>query len=274
MVGTRTVRGGDGIRIAVMEGGSPGGLPVVFLHGFSQSARVWLAQFDDAGLAPYHLLAPDLRGHGASDKPRDAYADGALWAEDVAAVLDLAAGRPAILVGWSYGGLVIADYLRHRGAGAVRGVVLVGAVLDIGTPASLELLHPDFRALVRGFFATDARASVAALSALVPLMFKDPPDPLTFYRLLGTAVVTPPHVRRALFVRTADNEDVWRDLVRPVLILHGDEDRVVLPDAAGRHAARLAHATVKRYPGVGHAPFLEAPGRFNRDLAAWIQALA
>jgi non-heme chloroperoxidase len=273
MVRTHTVRGGGGIRLAVTEAGRPGGLPVVLLHGFSQSAEAWRPQFEDADLAAFHLLAVDLRGHGASDKPRDAYADGTLWADDVAAVLALAGDRPAVLVGWSYGGLVIADYLRYRGAERVQGVVLVGAVLDIGTPASLTLLHPDFRALVRSFFATDAEASVAALSALITLMFAHPPHPLTAYRLLGCAVLTPPHVRRSLFVRTAANEDVWRALERPVLIMHGDEDRVVLPQAADAHAARLKDATIRRYPGVGHAPFLEDPRRFNRDLEAWLRAL-
>ncbi|MCL8206860.1 MAG: alpha/beta hydrolase [Actinomycetia bacterium] len=273
MFGVRTVEGGGGVRLLVTEGGNPGGPPIIFLHGFSQTALAWLAQFEDPRLAPYHLLAPDLRGHGASDKPRDAYGDGRLWADDVAAVLGLAGGRPAVLVGWSYGGLVIADYLRHRGPAAVRGVVLVGAVLDIGTPDSLDLLHPDFRALTRGFFAVDAETSVGALAALARLMFAAPPDAATFYRLLGAAVSAPPHVRRALFVRTQDNDDVWRALRRPVLIVHGEADRVVVPAAADRHAARLAAVTVRRYPGVGHAPFLEAADRFNRDLAGWIESL-
>jgi pimeloyl-ACP methyl ester carboxylesterase len=68
----------------------------------------------------------DLRGHGGSEVSADGYDDPGVWAADLAAVLELA-GRPAVLVGSSYGGLVITDYLRAHGQAGVAGLVLAGA---------------------------------------------------------------------------------------------------------------------------------------------------
>ena len=78
------------------------------------------------------MIAVDLRGHGYSDAPESGYADSAIWAGDVHAVLtaeDITAD--AVLLGWSYGGLVICDYLAEHGTDAVAGLVLVGAITSI-----------------------------------------------------------------------------------------------------------------------------------------------
>src|SRR4029078_7184045 len=81
------VTGGGGARLHVVETGNPGGRPLVFLHGFSQSLLASHAQMCSTLADDYRLVALDLRGHGRSDKPAAVYAETALWAEDVAAVL-------------------------------------------------------------------------------------------------------------------------------------------------------------------------------------------
>ena len=77
----------------------------------------WRHQVDSALAEEFRVVALDLRGHGMSDRPLDAdqYQDARLWAADIAAVIDqLNLERPT-LVGWSYGGFVICDYLRAYG---------------------------------------------------------------------------------------------------------------------------------------------------------------
>ncbi len=82
----------------------------------------------------FHLVAMDLRGHGASDKPESeaAYTNTDLWAGDVKAVIDAADLKTPLLVGWSYGARVIAAYLAVEGDADVAGIVLAGGVLAIG----------------------------------------------------------------------------------------------------------------------------------------------
>ena len=54
---------------------------------------------------------------------------------------------------------------------------------------------------------------------------------------------------------------------RPALVTHGERDAIALVDATARvHAALLPNARLSLYPDAGHAPYLEDPERFNREL--------
>jgi non-heme chloroperoxidase len=82
---------------------------------------------------PFRLVAIDLRGHGLSEKPRDAYGDPRLWADDVHAVIEgLNLDRP-VLSGWSYGPLVMLDYVRHYGEDAIGGMNFIGGITRLGS---------------------------------------------------------------------------------------------------------------------------------------------
>ena len=93
----------------------------------------WRHQVDSALVEEFRVVALDLRGHGMSDRPLDAgrYQDARLWAADIAAVIgQLDLDRPT-LVGWSYGGFVICDYLRAYGESAVSAINFVGAAVNL-----------------------------------------------------------------------------------------------------------------------------------------------
>ena len=79
------VRGGGGIRLHVAETGTPRGKPILFIHGTSQCSLAWREQMRSDLANDFRLVAMDLRGHGASEKPRDVYGDSRLWADDVRA---------------------------------------------------------------------------------------------------------------------------------------------------------------------------------------------
>ena len=67
----------------------------------SQNAISWDLQLRSALGRRFRLVAMDLRGHGASDRPRAGYDDPSLWADDVdAAIRDLSLDQP-VLCGWS-----------------------------------------------------------------------------------------------------------------------------------------------------------------------------
>lgn len=267
---THTVRGGGGIELAVREAGA--GQPVLLVHGLSQSAACWREQFDSGLTDEFRLVAMDCRGHGESEKPREtgAYGDSALWAADVRAVMDTLDLDDVVLVGWSYGGLVVLDYLERHGTDRVAGLALVGAVSGIGTEAATDVLGEDYLALLSGFGSTDAEESVAALRAFVDLCTYDDLSPSDRYFVLGYNVVVPPHVRDGLRDRTVTHDDELESLDVPALLVHGADDAVVLPEASRRHADRLDDAERVTYPETGHSPFLEAPERFNDDLRAFV----
>ena len=87
-------------------------------------------------------------------------------------------------------------------------------------------------------------------------------------------IVVPARVRAALAAREIDDDDVLRTLDVPLLVTHGRADSVVLPAMAEHVLATCPTAEASWYDGVGHAPFLEEPERFNRELAALTRRVA
>lgn len=85
--------------------------------------------------------------------------------------------------------------------------------------------------------------------------------------MLGWNMVVPPEVRGALFAREIDGSDALSRLTVPVLVTHGREDAIVLPSMSEHVLERCGTAAASWYDGIGHLPFWEAPGRFDRELA-------
>src|SRR5262245_45859657 len=143
-----TVTGGGGVQLHIVEAGNPSGRPILFIHGFSQTALSWSRQLDSELARDHRLVAMDLRGHGQSDKPRDAYGDSRLWADDVRGVIDALGLTGAILCGWSYGPLVILDYIRHHGDDHISGIHFVSGITKLGSEAAMSVITPAFTSLV------------------------------------------------------------------------------------------------------------------------------
>lgn len=268
---THKVRGGGGVQLHVVETGNPKGRPILFIHAFSQCSLAWSRQLDSELARDHRLVAMDLRGHGLSEKPRDAYGDSRLWADDVAAILSaLNLDRP-VLCGWSYGSLIIQDYLRHYGDGRISGIHFVGGITKLGSDAAMAVMTPELLSLVPGFFSTDAEESVRSLNGLVRLCFVDEPSAADMYLWLGYNVSVPPHVREALFSRVIDNEDFLPSIRKPVLITHGAKEAIAKPEVVKQHKAVLTHAEIHTPPHAGHAPFWEDSSAFNQRLRAFVE---
>ena len=91
--------------------------------------------------------------------------------------------------------------------------------------------------------------------------------------MLGYNLTVPPPVRQALLSREVDNDDLLPTILKPVLVVHGDEDAIVRPSVLDQHVAGIAHAQVHVMSGVGHAPFWEDAPTFERHLRAFCEGL-
>jgi non-heme chloroperoxidase len=268
------VVGGGGVRLHVVETGNPRGRPILFIHGFSQSWLAWRRQLFSELASDFRLVALDLRGHGHSDKPHDGYADSALWADDIDAVVrELGLERP-VLCGWSYGPLVILDYVRAYGEDAIAGSCFVDAITKLGSDDALAALTPELLNLVPGFFSSDVQDSARSLGALVRMCSVQEPSEQDLYLMLGYNLTVPPHVRQAMFARSFDNDDLLPRLRKPVLLVHGAADAIVKASVMDQHKAGIAHAQVRLMPDAGHAPFWDQPATFNQELKAFCDSLA
>jgi len=268
------ITGGGGCRLHVVEAGDPQGQAILFIHGFSQCWLAWSRQLSSDFARDHRLVAMDMRGHGSSDKPRDAYGDSRLWADDVNATMEQLELEQPILCGWSYGPLVILDYIRHYGEEQIGGIHFVDAITRLGSDAALSVLAPEFLALVPGFFSTDVEESTRSLESLLRMCSSREPSAEDLYTMLGYNVSVPPHVRQALFSRAFDNDDLLATIRKPVLITHGADDAIVRRTVVEQHRSALRHAEVDIMSGAGHAPFRDDAPSFNRRLAAFASEVA
>ncbi len=110
------------------------GRPVMLLHGFPDSGRLWRHQVPALAAAGFQVIVPDLRGYGRSDKPEDvpAYAIPLLAADVLAILADLKISK-AHLVGHDWGA-ALAWGLASLAPGCVDHL----AVLSVGHPATFR----------------------------------------------------------------------------------------------------------------------------------------
>jgi non-heme chloroperoxidase len=264
-----TVRGGGGLRLHVREWGNADGPPILFIHGLSQSHLCWARQYHSALAEEFRLVAYDLRGHGMSQAPPEPehYTDATLWADDLAAIIDqLGLDRP-VLVGWSYGGFIICDYLRNHGQDRIGAIDLAGGVVTLGPAAFGTLIGPGFLDHFPAATADDLPTNIRGMRGLVKGWPAAPYPPEELETLLCSAMTVPARIRANLAARQIDGDDVLRTLNVPLLVTHGRADTVVLPAMAEHVLATCPTAEASWYDGVGHTPFLEQPERFNRELA-------
>jgi len=269
-------------------GGPEGGPTVVLVHGLGGSHLNWdlLAPL----LRPHaRVLAIDLPGFGRSEPgARSASVPANVGALD--RFLAEVAGRPAILVGNSMGGMLSILAAGHRPQ-AVSGLVL----LDPAVPGPRRALDP----LVAAMFAVYAvpflgerflrrrrtrQTNLARVVEMLRLVGVDPdslPSPvidrsvtlleerqdvegmdrafLAAARSLLRILIDPRRYRKAM-----------ASIAVPVLLVHGDRDRLV-PVAAARDIARRHPAW--RYlelAGIGHVPQLQVPERVAEAILAWL----
>jgi non-heme chloroperoxidase len=264
---TFTVRTPDDVMISAQEWGNPAGLEILMIHGFSQSHLSWSRQFGSELAKSFRIITYDIRGHGASEKPLDAahYRDHKRWAEELNAVMEGAKLKRPILVGWSYGGRIIVEYLMEYGDNNIAGINFVGAF----TKVVPELLGPATPAVVKMVSENPAENIESTRSFLQFSTAKAlPPDELEM--MLAYNMEVPARVRRHLLHRPAVYEATLRKITVPVLVTHGIEDRVALVPMARYTESVVANAQVSLYNGVGHMPFWEDASRFNRELDEFV----
>jgi len=216
-------------------GGTP---PVLCLHGLASNARWW--DLVGARLAPRRrVVAPDLRGHGGSDRPADGYGFDEVGT-DVITLMEALALPPAVVVGHSWGASV-ALWLAVRAEARVLGLVLV----DGGTGDLRRVFGPSWteaeRAMTPPDFPELAVGDLPSLLARSPLA--EGSDPATTAAiLLGNLELAPsgglrPRLdrRRHLLIARAlwelDGRQLIGAVTQPVLLVPARDPRQAVRQA-------------------------------------------
>jgi non-heme chloroperoxidase len=256
----------DGVTIAAQEWGNPSGPEILLIHGFSQASLSWRRQVESDLAKEFRMVTYDLRGHGNSDKPLEPekYHSKA-WADEVQAVIDRAKLKRPVLVGWSYGGRVISDYLAIHGAAGLAGVNYVGFASKSDPSFGEAFAVPAL------MFSEDLASNIAATRSFLHHCFEKQPSQDDFETMLAFNMMVSPRVRANMGGDTPSMDETLKALNLPVLVTHGAADKFIPVAAAKYTADTIPGAKLSVYNGVGHAPFWEDTERFNAELAAFVR---
>lgn len=219
--------------------------PVVLVHGLSVSSA-YMVPLAEALAPQFPVYAPDLPGHGRSNKP-----DRALDLQELAGVLrrwmNLMGLHRAVLLGNSMGCQIILE-LAHAYPSLVERAVLVGPTMDPEAPTAVELI---LRGMVNMLYEP---------LALIPVLLRD-------YWAAG--------LRRTFrTLRLAQQEPVRQRLARmpaPTLVVRGEHDSIA-PQRWAEEAARLlpdGRLVVIR--GAAHATNFDASQALAAVVRRWVR---
>lgn len=250
-----------GITVQFAEQGSATGIPVVFLHGVTDSWRSFEPVMN--WLPPtVRALSLTQRGHGGSGKPAGGYryAD---FAADLRAFLDALHLPYAVIVGHSMGSLVAQRFAADHPA-RVAGLVLLGAFGTLHQRVLFEestldaLVDPVDVGFIREFQVSTVERAIA---------------PELLAAMVDESRAVPARVWRATFQGFRETPDFSRELARlraPVLIMWGDRDQYALSTDQEAIRAAIPGARMIVHRGGGHAIHWEDPARVANDLVAFL----
>ena len=184
----------------------------------------------------------------------------------MAAVIDQTGLEQPTLVAWSYGGYIVADYLRAYGDARIGGINLVGAAVILRPPA-FDHIGPGMLENAPDMCVPDLFVNTAATRRFLRACTSGPLNDDELAAALAWNMVVPSAVRGALLSRELDGSDALASTSVPVLVTHGQDDAIILPSMAKHTLTVCPAATASWYDGVGHMPFWEASDRFDRELA-------
>jgi pimeloyl-ACP methyl ester carboxylesterase len=236
--------------IYVHQAGPADATSIVFLHGLGLSGAMWQPQFQR--LPDYQCLAPDLPEHGNSA------ALGPFTLKDASSqVADLIRkytphGR-AHVVGLSLGGAV-----------AVRMLLDVPEVIDhvlvSGVPARLDPGLASVNGMM-GFLSPNQLAQLIFLQSNIPQDYRH-------LVLEGVRTVKPAAFRH--FGQEVTQVELPHQAHVPMLITVGQNETLVVQQAAREISTTIQGAKGVMVPGVGHIWNLEAPDLFTKTLRSWV----
>lgn len=265
IIARHSIASPDGVTLAVQEWGKPSGPAILFIHGISQCHLSWRKQYEADLAAQSRLITFDLRGHGSSSKPLDAasYQENPRWAHDLNAIMDILHLDRPVLVGWSYAGRVICDYLLSYGDSRLAAINFVAASTKTGP----EFTSAGGKVLRRALMIDDPPNNRQNMRNFVEMCSAKPLPTADLETMVEYNLLPSAEIRTHMLTRTTPYDDALGKVKVPVLITHGERDQIVIPAVSQYTASVVPHAKLSLYPQCAHMPFWEDAERFNRELA-------
>ena len=254
------------------------GSPVVLIHGWPLSGASWEKQTAALLAAGHRVITYDRRGFGRSSRPAIGY-NYDTFASDLDKLLRKLDLKKVALVGFSMGSGEVTRYLANYGTKRVRKAVLIGT---LGPYLVKAPDNPD------GVDAKVFDGIKAAIRADRPAFLMEFLKNFYNYDVTGGKLVSDRVLEDnwnvavgASAIATIACVDCWIEDFRknlpkntvPTLILHGDADRILPPDATSRRQAKMIkNVKLVELAGGPHGVLWTHADRINSELVSFLAA--
>lgn len=254
-----------------------GGPALLLIHGIGDNSSTWNEVIPHLA-KNFTVIAPDLLGHGRSDKPRADYSVAA-YANGMRDLLTVLGFERATVVGHSLGGGVALQFAYQFPQMIERLVVVApGGVTRDVNPALRFAATPIANEALRLLQVPGAVELLGVLGQVADHLYRGPFKSVDIFHdapdLVRVMRDLPDPTAREAFLRTLRAVVDWRGQVvtmldrcyltadLPVQIIWGDKDSVIPVRHAHLAHAALPHSRLEIFPGSGHFPFHDDPIRF------------
>lgn len=244
---------------------------LVIAHGLGEHGGRYMNVVEALLPQGYVIYALDHRGHGRSPGQRGHIGQWTELREDLRAfvllVQQLEAGRPFFLMGHSMGGCVVLEYVLHYPDGLTAVVASAPAVGTLNIPPVLAFMSR-LLSKVLPRLSINSGLDITAISRDTAVVDAYRRDPLVHGKGTPAAAVAFMEAATWAMAHAAD-------FARPLLLLHGDADRLVDVSSSQQFYAKVQHPDKKLaiYPGGYHELHNDWPKeQMVADLASWLAA--
>ena len=249
----------NGVNFAYDDQGQ--GSPVLLIHGFPLSRKLWLSQTDYLSQF-FRIISIDLRGHGETQSVPGPYSMDML-AEDCHALMNhLHITQPVVLCGLSMGGYIALAFYR-KFPSQVAGLILAATRANADSPETRENRDQAIR-------LANQQGSMAIAESMLPKMFASNthdanPSLITNVRdiMAHTSVAGITGALHGMKNRP-DSYSMLQSIQVPTLIIHGAADQLIPLSVAQGMSAAIPGAILCIIPRTGHLLNLEQPELFNQ----------
>jgi pimeloyl-ACP methyl ester carboxylesterase len=250
----------------------PGRLTLVFVHGVSGSSSAW-TPYEEALQNDFNIVTYDQRGHGHSKRYLH-YNDYRLGncADDLHALLRHLGDHPYVIIGHSFGAIVVLRYLmewHHR----IKGAVLISGDYNVGRHVVVKVINVLLApALLLSYlpFGVNKKGRVDYVAR-----FKNTGD-WNIHRSLTDIWNT--GIRIYLFcIRQSyhlDATEVLPTMKLPVLVMHGTKDTIFGIENSQEMARRIPNATFVPIKDADHILVLNIPDIVTQKIRAFLSTIA
>ena len=256
----------NGVKLAYYVYGE-GEPTLVFVVAFIGTEELWQPQVNYFS-QNFKMVTVDMRGSGESDKPADNYTLD-LYVDDLNSIIEELQEKSIVLIGESQGVSIAIKYVTTY-PGKVSKLILIG-----GSPkviATDDFPHGYSSAVFKNFLALFEESYFKGLRVFMKFVFSEPGT--EYLKELGFKVCQKTTqeiaINRLINYSKEDLRPLLGKINVPTLILHGENDRVMLLDGAKYMHEKIPGSKMHIFKDKGHLVSITAAEKFNKILEEFI----